>query len=101
MTLKDFDNQSFFVMVLIELSAVFNVIDHANLYQKLETTIGIHGKFLGLDKIKPLQQAPTCCHWNGYVRLQPSSVWRSTKIHPQKLKRLLSTTRKNNYNCRI
>lgn len=42
MTLKDFDNQSFFVMVLIERSAVFNVIDHANLYQKLETTFGIH-----------------------------------------------------------
>lgn len=100
MTSKAFENQSSFVMVLIEYSAVFYVLDHTNLYQKLETTFGIHGKFLGLDKIIPYQQAPTCCHWIG---CQTTDIFRLTfhEDSPTKIETTTLYDSKNNYNCRI
>ena len=44
------DNQSSAVMVLLDLSAAFDVIDHTILFQRLETTYGIHGKSLAWIK---------------------------------------------------
>lgn len=42
------DNQSPAVMVLLDLVAAFDVIDHTILFQRLETTTGIDGKSLAL-----------------------------------------------------
>ncbi len=69
------------LLVLLDLSAAFNTIDHDILIDRLQNYTGIQGQ--ALRWFRPVRSLPLCLFKRGVISIITSKVWSTTRICPR------------------
>ena len=79
--LSDVDRRDFAALVLLELSAAFDTVDHDILLQRLQTSFGIVGAALKwFHSVVPNQSYPVRSLWHGLIDYSSADKWCSTGL---------------------
>lgn len=74
------DQQSSAVLILLDFSAAFDVIDHSILFQRLTASCGFRGTAASWIEFIAPEKATMCYRWIHQAILLSASLWCSSRI---------------------